>query len=1323
MKKQLFSFALLAAAWLAGSTARAHDGAHNFNSNGICTKEGCTDKFQPASSDVDGWYLLGNVGNVEWFSAQIAAGNSTYKAKLTADIDYEGLGENYHTPIGNYGKKFFGKFDGQGHSIKNMVLLNPDRSADNGFGFFGCVRLGGDGASLVEIKNLTIESTCSVSVNNNYVGGLIGRISENTSGCTVHIENCINKASVTSTTNGNTGGLIGQINNSGGTDRTIEIINCQNQGAITVATNNAGGLVGQINSVVTLDVTNSTNTGSVTANNYAAGILAQINADAVANITGCTNSGNITTTLLAASGIASQINNKAATLTIESCMNLGSISCNGNQDNSKNAGSIFGANTSSNSNSKIVIKNCGNRGSVSGKTENAALVGWIGGNTGKGHQIENCWNTGEVTGISPASNTMYRGSATVSNIYNTRSDQQGTLIADADVTSGKLCYLLNGDQSTISWWQKLNEDNYPLPFEKVGAIVYQNAEYSCPEITTGDVTYSNTNESTIPDTHVNGICSFCGAFEEPSFVDGYYELTNAGNVEWFSAKVAAGDLTINGKLMNDIDFGNTENIHSPIGPSTGQKYNGTFDGQGYRIKNMIINRPDTDNQGFFGFLRGNNKNTYVMNLIIDRSCSITGKKYVGGIAANGQNNETYIYIQNCVNEADITAMGGDAGGIVGSSTTNYPRWIIQNCVNTGTITATSSAPYAGGASGWIGDNSNSRIENFINIGEIIYVDNNLNIYRGSNIGTSVLVDVSETANKSQGVVEGLSSSDSSSGKLTYYVNNQIGSNVFFQNLTGENVDAYPVPISTGHAVVYIIADLGCDGNPVGTATYSNNNSGATIPPHTLGANGFCSVCGRNPVTSLSSDGDGYLLVSNAAELEFLSSLVNSAGGTLKKVKLTADIDMDGVTHTPIGVDDGNKFCGEFDGQGNRILNMKSFSQDTKVGLFGGLRGAENTTIKNVIIDKSCKITGNRPIGAIAGACQTAITPLYLINCINEADVEGTGWNIAGMIGEVQTDNLEIHITNCGNSGSIKAGDANSCAIFGWARPGNVTIENFWNTGEIIKGTSDHIARDGHTEGQAEAFNFYNANQSVMDAGTIVLTNCYDASASAQRSQGTILNASAATSGELTYKLNGDQSNIVWEQTLGTDEHPVFVGPEVLYVGAAGYTTMYDADNDWELVGDAQAYIGTINGSALHLDEIDDIPAGTAVVISGTYYNKVSTTATATTTGNVLIGSDGSVTGDGSSYYALSTLGGTEPIGFYLVNDGVTIPAGKAYIEYTAQEPSNPVKGFTFLFDDDATSLSSISSPEGKECIYNLAGQRIQKMQRGINIVNGKKIMY
>ena len=67
-----------------------------------------------------------------------------------------------------------------------------------------------------------------------------------------------------------------------------------------------------------------------------------------------------------------------------------------------------------------------------------------------------------------------------------------------------------------------------------------------------------------------------------------------------------------------------------------------------------------------------------------------------------------------------------------------------------------------------------------------------------------------------------------------------------------------------------------------------------------------------------------------------------------------------------------------------------------------------------------------------------------------------------------------------------------------------------------------------------------------------------------------------------------------------------------------------------------------------------------------------------------------------------------------------VPAGKALLP--ASEVSD-VKAFSFVFEDDADDIKTLSdSPLKGENIYNLAGQRISKMQKGINIVNGRKVL-
>jgi hypothetical protein len=77
----------------------------------------------------------------------------------------------------------------------------------------------------------------------------------------------------------------------------------------------------------------------------------------------------------------------------------------------------------------------------------------------------------------------------------------------------------------------------------------------------------------------------------------------------------------------------------------------------------------------------------------------------------------------------------------------------------------------------------------------------------------------------------------------------------------------------------------------------------------------------------------------------------------------------------------------------------------------------------------------------------------------------------------------------------------------------------------------------------------------------------------------------------------------------------------------------------------------------------------------------------------------------------------KPVGFYKATEDTTIKAGKAYLV-----SSSGVKAF-FFAEDSATGINSLTPAlsEGEGAIYNLAGQRIGKMQKGINIVNGRKV--
>ena len=69
-----------------------------------------------------------------------------------------------------------------------------------------------------------------------------------------------------------------------------------------------------------------------------------------------------------------------------------------------------------------------------------------------------------------------------------------------------------------------------------------------------------------------------------------------------------------------------------------------------------------------------------------------------------------------------------------------------------------------------------------------------------------------------------------------------------------------------------------------------------------------------------------------------------------------------------------------------------------------------------------------------------------------------------------------------------------------------------------------------------------------------------------------------------------------------------------------------------------------------------------------------------------------------------------------------IGANKAYI--LASSIPAEVKNFTFVFEDETTGITETrqATREEVEAIFNLSGQKLNKMQRGINIVNGKKVI-
>ena len=117
-------------------------------------------------------------------------------------------------------------------------------------------------------------------------------------------------------------------------------------------------------------------------------------------------------------------------------------------------------------------------------------------------------------------------------------------------------------------------------------------------------------------------------------------------------------------------------------------FEGAFDGQGYEIRDLFINRPGEDHVGLFGDVGGVIMNTGVVNV------TATGTNYVGGLVG-----DNYGTVSNSYSTGSVT--GNDyVGGLVGIN--GGP---VSNSYSTGSVTGNENV---GGLVGWnFGSVSNS----------------------------------------------------------------------------------------------------------------------------------------------------------------------------------------------------------------------------------------------------------------------------------------------------------------------------------------------------------------------------------------------------------------------------------------------------------------------------------------------------------------------------------------------------------------------------------------------------------------------------------------
>ena len=244
--------------------------------------------------------------------------------------------------------------------------------------------------------------------------------------------------------------------------------------------------------------------------------------------------------------------------------------------------------------SASIMRNCWTAGSLELSTLHPQ-AGYLCGEASGNASIINCYSTGDV---------LANGSAyTLTNCF------AGEEVAELAPT-GELCFRLNGDQSTIRWYQTLGTDEVPCQ-DTTHKQVFGNGQKNCDGSPAGVVTYSNTDDGSAVPPHefdAEGYCFNCGfeGYEVIPSIDGWYEVTTAEELRWVSRYVNKGNNGIKIRLMNDIDMSTIPNF-PPMGKhrdsafgSDDLNFRGTFDGQYHIISNLNVVADDNYEAGFIG---------------------------------------------------------------------------------------------------------------------------------------------------------------------------------------------------------------------------------------------------------------------------------------------------------------------------------------------------------------------------------------------------------------------------------------------------------------------------------------------------------------------------------------------------------------------------------------------------------------------------------------------------------------------------------------------------------------------------------------------------
>ena len=220
----------------------------------------------------DGNYVVTSAEGFEWISEAVENGTLDDETiVLNNDIDLSAMSRaavSNWTPIGTAENPFTGTFDGNGKTIKNLIIVEPTAKEGKAYiGFFGY-------AKNATIKNVTFENVninipcLDIDHSQGHIGAVAGSLEGKST-----IENVTVKGDITvyatQTANGASRVAVVAGGNSYGnvTIKNVHVI--ANEGSSLIANNNTGAIAGQLQGKTVYE--NCTSNINVTVNKFFAG--------------------------------------------------------------------------------------------------------------------------------------------------------------------------------------------------------------------------------------------------------------------------------------------------------------------------------------------------------------------------------------------------------------------------------------------------------------------------------------------------------------------------------------------------------------------------------------------------------------------------------------------------------------------------------------------------------------------------------------------------------------------------------------------------------------------------------------------------------------------------------------------------------------------------------------------------------------------------------------------------------------------------------------------------------------------------------------------